>query len=386
MTQSRALAGSAVALTGRLASMTRPEATRRLREAGARVVREPDFDTRLLVVGRGGPALDEAGRPTRSLLRARELQRAGSSIEVVAEEELLALLGIEGFDRARGYTIEQLCRILSVPRREVRAWVRLGLVHPTQVRNRLALFDFQQVASARALVQLTRAGVGLAELRASLEQLAGQFERPEHALLQLEVLAGGGVAVRQADGGLREPSGQLRLDFEGLGAEPADPAPAGRLVAGPAPVDPLERGLDAEAEGRLADAAAIYSAAHEAGDDRAELSFNLANVLFVLGEPARAAELLLAAVERDKTFVEAWNNLGIVLDSLGRRREAVLAYSQALAVDPDYADAHFNLGDTFSALGDAVGAARHWTRYLAVDPLGPTADAVRARIAELGRG
>lgn len=383
----RALEGRTVVLTGRLASMTHEEAARRVADAGGRVEREPGAHTDLVVVGQGGPPLDDDGEPTRALVRARELRASGGRPEVVHEEVLLERLGIEGFDLERRYTTEQLRRILGVERRELRAWMRAGLVRPVQVQNRLALFDFRQVASARSLVQLVRAGVGPGRLRASLARMEGWLAHPETALTQIERLEGGALAVRTADGALAEPSGQLRLDFEAPGGSSAATGIApSRVIAGPAPRDVLDRGLDAEAEGRLEDAAELYRAALEAGDPRAEISFNLGNVRLALGRAADAAGAFLEAVERDASFVEAWNNFGIALDAVDRRREAVLAYTQALAVEPDYADAHYNLGDTLAALGDHVGAARHWTRYLGLDPVGRAAASVRARLADLSRG
>ena len=114
----RALEHRVVAITGRLASMSREEAMRRLAEAGAVYVKEPTPETDLLVVGQGGPPLGEDGRLTASLRTARDLREAGSAIEIVPEEELLAHLGVEGFDLDRLYTTEQLGRILGVSRQQ----------------------------------------------------------------------------------------------------------------------------------------------------------------------------------------------------------------------------------------------------------------------------
>lgn len=379
----RGLDGVEVAITGRMASMSREEAVELLARAGARYVREPGPATDLLVLGRSGPPLGEDGRLTRSLRAARELAAGGSGIEIVQEDELLVRLGLEDrqVDLHRLYTAEQLGRILGIPRGRIAAWVRQGLLCPERVHHRLLFFDFQQVASARALDQLTRAGVTPARIRASLEQLAAWSDAPANALSWLESLAGT-LCVRRPDGRLAEPTGQLRLDFEN--EQVSGPAP--EVAIAPRPdgdgADWFEVGQTAELEERLEDAAEAYAQARRRGDSRPEVAFNLGNVLFTLGRHGDSAAAFLQAAEADPTFVEAWNNLGSVLHELGRHREAVLAYSKALAVAPDYADAHFNLAETLAALGDLVGARRHWRRYLEEDPASPTAAEVRRRLSE----
>ena len=366
------LVGQAVAITGRLASMTREEAIRHLVEGGACYAEDVDAATDLLVVGAGGAPLGADGRLTAKLRRAAEADH----VEVVDEDELLARLGLtSGADRL--YTAEQLGRILGVDRAEVRRWVRAGLLAPARELHRLQWFDFGQVATARALAQLRRDGVSPARLRRSLEQLGRWFDAPEKALAQLEALERSALVVRTPEGQLAEPSGQLHMDFE-----TATPPPLPRIrAARPAPPDdPYEAALYHEDSGRLEAACDAYERALEGSTNRAEIAFNLGNARYLLGDLADAAGAFLRALEADPNFVEAWNNLGNVFDELDRPEEAVVAYRQALALAPNYADAHFNLGDTLAALGDAMGARRHWLAYLDEDPASETAAEVRSRL------
>ena len=74
------LAGAEVAVTGRLASMSRDEAHARIQEVGGRVVDQPRSGTNFLVVGQGGPPLGEDGRLTNSLREAHSLLGCGTGV------------------------------------------------------------------------------------------------------------------------------------------------------------------------------------------------------------------------------------------------------------------------------------------------------------------
>jgi tetratricopeptide (TPR) repeat protein len=347
-----------------------------------------------LVVGHGGPPLGEDGRLTSSLREARALQELGSGLRIVAEAELLERLGLEERSEELGrlYTTEQLSRILDVPARTIRAWVRHGLIEPARVVRRLCLFEFRQVASARALSRLTRAGVTPARIRESLERLGLWLGQGERALSQLETLESSRLLVVRTPEGLAEPDGQLRLDFGEQGPEaPGAPGAPGAGAAGEpagrwsrrasalAP-DPFELGAEAEEDGRLEDAAEAYERGLQAGAKRPELYFNLGNVYYSLDRKADAAKALLSAVELDGEYVEAWNNLGNIMADVGEVEEAEGCFLRALELEPGYADAHYNLAEVLADRDDYRGARQHWTAYLAADPFSSTAEVVRERL------
>ncbi len=371
-----------VAVTGRLASMSRGEAVRRIGEAGGRYVAAPTAETALLVVGQGGPPLGDDGKPTRSLVRARALAQAGGAIRVIAEQEFLARLGIgeRSEDIHRLYTTAQLARILDLPTATIRSWVRHGLVEPVRTVNRLAFFDFHQVAVARALGELAKDGVTPARIRRSLAELQGWLGDASAA--ELDVLdTTGTLLVRLEDGLVAETSGQLRFTFDETGAPPAltlvrddDVAASSRW---------FDRAVAAEDEGDLDEAVRAYR--HAIGEDgpTPEACFNLGNALYALERRAEAADAYAQATEVDPSHVEAWNNLGNVLVELERFDDSVRAYRRALAVEPHYADAHFNLAATLELAGDADGARRHYLEYLREDPRSPWADEVHDRLARL---
>lgn len=216
-----------VAFAGRLASMTRREAGARVAAAGGRVVREPGADTAYLVVGQGGWPLGADGRPGSGMARARRLKEQRAPLSIVSETTFLQILGLteKVDDLQRLFTTAQLSRILEVPARELRAWMRRKLIRPVKVARRLAWFDFREVAMARALHGLISAGVSPARIGRSIRELAqwlpeAQGVDTQAMLTQLETSAHGpALSVRLQDGRLVDPGGQLLLDFH-RGAAP----------------------------------------------------------------------------------------------------------------------------------------------------------------------
>ncbi len=120
------------------------------------------------------------------------------------------------------------------------------------------------------------------------------------------------------------------------------------------------------------------------GGPSAETCFNLANVLYSLGQYARSGERYRQVVELDPDFWEAWNNLGTVLSYEGDNEAAVAAYDRALALNPRYADAHYNLADTLEDLDRLAEAREHWLTYLELEPRGAWAEHARERLRESG--
>ena len=291
------------------------------------------------------------------------------------------------------FTAAQLARILNVPPTDIRRWVRGGLLQPTKVERRLAFFDFKDVATARAVHVLTRAGVTPRRIKSSLKQL-GEWLPDAHSMLtQLEAFeAGSNVRVRLRSGQAADPSGQLLMDF----TEDADRAAAEERIvelhpepqAGPMP-DPdsaeawFDAGVQAEEAGAHEQAVDAYEQAIAHGAGSAEVYFNLGNALYAVGRSADAASRYLSAVDLEPDYVEAWNNLGNALTDSGRSGEAIRAYRQALAVEPHYADAHSNLAEAHAQLGQMEQARRHWRAYLREDPHSSWAEQVRRRLLEL---
>ena len=404
------LRGKQVAITGRLASMTRDEAADWVRRLGGEPTRAPSRKTAIVVVGEESWSFRKGSRPPEGLERAKRLQEEGCALEVISEQRFLEMLPVGADDSPadvqRLYTTTQLSRILKVSGRRIRAWVRRGLIRPARTVHRLDWFDFRQMTELKMLRELTEGGVTVAEIRRSLRQLKRWLPQAEQSLARLAKLEGEGQLLVRVEGHLAEPSGQLRLDFGDAGpsgaAAPVEAAaaattgesaePAG--AAGPGAVEPaeaaepealsaeerFETAVALEEQGRFAEAAAAYELARAAGGESAEIAFNLGNVLCALGRTEEAVARFEEALEVDPQYVEAWNNLASVRAELGQWRKAIEAGCRAVDLAYDYPDAHFNLAEAYHAAGRRNEARRHARIYLKFDPRSDWASELREKL------
>ena len=370
------LHGVAIAITGRLMSMSRGEAIAAIEKAKAVYLDQLNDRVRYLVVGQLGWPLSKDGHLTQHLQSAQQRKQSGQEIEILSEEAFLGLLGLDETSEGvrRLYTTEQLSRVLKIEPRLIRSWIRAGLIEPAKRVHRLAYFNFEQVARAKALIDLSRSGVTPHRLQKSLEQLHAWLPDAAQTPAQLGLLEEGGrLLVRLANGQLAEPSGQLQLDFD----EPDDDESE---VTPQITRDWFELALQHEEAGELEASAKAYHKALLGRPPEPEICFNLGNVLYGLDRKEAASQRFMQAVELDPEYVEAWNNLGNVLAELGRDEEAIEAYQSALRVEPGYADAHFNLAETLDGLKRSEDARRHWQAYLRLDPHSSEAKLIAERL------
>lgn len=384
------LGGKNVALTGRLASMSREEAAQLIRESGGEYVTSVDEHTSILVVGRDGFPLAEDGRLSRNLRVAKKLRAEAGTPEILPEEDFLRRTGQEQKEEAihHLYSTAQLSRILGVAEQKIRAWMRKGLIAPVQKDKRLYYFDFQQVSVAKVVSELTRSGVTPSRLRSSLKQLDGWLPgAAAGSLQQLQLLERDGqLLVRLDDGHLAEPTGQLQFDFateaEAKPVSAPPPQSGGPVTALPKVRDFFEEGVEHEEEEQWAQARIAYERALENSEPTPEICYNLGNVLYNLELYQEAVDHLRDAVRMDPQFVEAWSNLGIVLSELGDLEPAAEALRHALRLAPLYADAHYNLAEILDQLGRRDEADRHWQSYLDQDPHSSWAREVKRRLRQ----
>ncbi len=369
------LRGQQVVFTGKLASMTRRQAVQLVRAHGGQWAASVTRGTSLLVIGQEGWPLREDGRLSNKLRHARLLQRRGHPLTVCTEEALLTRLGLE--DASRGiaglYSMPQLCRLVRVPRDRLRSWIKAGIVQPVKTEQGVDYFDFRQVSGAKTLCELTRTGVNTKRIQQSLHQLRrwlGEDRVPS------VIEENGRLRVRLPEGQLAEPTGQLCFEFTEQANRPVleatfDPVTAPQWY---------ETGYEHESSGRLTEAAEAYRQALLLGGPDAGTCFNLANVLYALGQKAQALERFRQSIEIDRAFAEAWNNLGNLLAERKQHAEALAAYQNALGANPNYADAHYNLADLLEETGRRAEACAHWRAYLRHDPQSDWANYARGRL------
>lgn len=396
------LSGRRIAVVGRLASMSRRDAERLIRQRGGRLVERLDAAD-WVVVGDETVDLPRAAAD-RDLFDddARAAFERGE-IELVRESEFWSRLGLIDAQRgvARLYTPAMLASLVRAPITAVRQWHRQGALRAAREVQRLPYFDFEEVCVARKLAGLLAAGCSFSVVNRKLGELARLLPDVARPLADPDIVVEGcGLYVRRGEG-LAEPSGQLLIDFSGPRPEPTDRAAADEPVAVPfaaaealrnaAP--PRQRGshpyasddlrsLAAELEesGRSDQAIEVCRAILVSGQFTPEDHFALAELLYRSGDLAAARERYYVAIELDEDFVEARSNLGCVLAEQGEMELAEAAFRGALACHPDYADAHYHLARLLDRLGHAAEAAAHWQQFAELAPASPWADEAHDRI------
>jgi tetratricopeptide (TPR) repeat protein len=295
------------------------------------------------------------------------------------------------------YTAAMLAELVGVPPAQVRAWQRRGWLVAIEETHRLAQFDFTELTVARQLADLHRAGATSKLLARKLAEINRRFPDVARPLAELSlVLDGKKLLVRRA-GGLIEPGGQLRIDFDGLTEanqdEPRPTIPASGLFlarTAPAQADPMAPeqlanwAADFEEAGDLAAAAEYYRAALAAGGPQPVLCFHLAEVLYRAGDLTAARERYFMALELDEEYLEARANVGCVLLELGEKELAAAAFEGALDLHEGYSDVHYHLAKLYDELARAADAERHWARFLDLAPDSPWADEARERLGVEG--
>lgn len=392
-----------VALVGKLASMPKREAAQLLRRQGAIVVEKPDPSVHLVVVGEGELPMPENGPDDWLDPATRQAVERGQTL-IITETQLWQRLGLVDAQQEihRLYTPAMLAELLHVPLAVIRRWHRCGLIVPVREVRKLPYFDFQEVATARRLAELLAAGMSPRTIERRLASLARYLPGVERPLAQLSVIIRGKeILLRQGDG-LIEPGGQLRFDFDAVEGEPGPEASVADQPVADQPVravisledrrataqppmsaDEISRvAAELEDEGSLEAAAEMYRAAMAAGSPRPEICFQLAELLYRMGDASGARERYYMAIELDEDYVEARANLGCVLAETGRRDLAVAAFEGALRYHKDYADVHYHLARTLDELGRPTDAVEHWQAFLELAPNSPWAEEARGRVGK----
>ena len=89
------LKGKRVAFSGRLASMSRAEASQLVRGNSGAVVPMVNSETNILVLGQDDQPISDTGRVSARLQTAQRLQQQGHAISILAEDEFLQRLGLD---------------------------------------------------------------------------------------------------------------------------------------------------------------------------------------------------------------------------------------------------------------------------------------------------
>jgi tetratricopeptide (TPR) repeat protein len=291
------------------------------------------------------------------------------------------------------YSPAMMADMLNVSVRSIRAWVRVGLLHPSKTVMKVPYFDYSVLTVANRLAHWMHQGLTARSLVKQLTALArmcsdGRLDVAAALPLSLD---GGRLVLKQ--GALRlESSGQIQFSFDGDQEELEDQpvtlqfdspkSSSVQAVDSERLVAMLDAALEAEEEDDLEAAASRYRGVLSEYGPNAEICFHLAEVLYRLADLGAARERYQMALELEPGLVEARANLGCVLAEIGQNELAIDAFRTALQQYPDYADVHFHLARLLDAQGHSGAAVEHWSRFMHLAPASPWADEAAARLAE----
>lgn len=379
--------GKRIRLCGNLDKNVRKETEAWLRDEGGILVADDSSEADWVVLAEDDLPLGDDALLDAATKRAAEEGR----IEILTLSQLRER-GAPGDEDPRSqqlYTSAMLAELLRVPLATVRRWHRRGLIVPVREVFGLAYFDFQQVVTARKLAAMLAAGISPSAIEKKLASLARHVRGVDRSLAQLSVIVEGRQILLRQGEGLIEPSGQLRFDFQAFESDAPsaeEPSPASTLSfvefladrrRDHTPEEMLRAAAEYEDRGQLVLSVEMYRAALAAGGPTPRGCFQLAELLYRLGDLPAARERYFMALELEESLVEARANLGCVLAESGELELAVAAFQGALTLHPDYADVHYHLARVWGELGNTAQARQHWQEFLRLTPDSPWAEEAR---------
>jgi tetratricopeptide (TPR) repeat protein len=131
--------------------------------------------------------------------------------------------------------------------------------------------------------------------------------------------------------------------------------------------DALQRGLEAQAAGRLADADADYLSVIRTQPDNKVAWYDLGVIAQQRQEAGQAQHDYLEALHIDDRYVPALYNLALI-EAVESPPTAVKLYEQVTGLEPSDAPAHANLGTLLVAQGRTAAGRAQLTRAYSLDP------------------
>ncbi len=273
------------------------------------------------------------------------------------------------------FSVNDVVRVLKIPRSAIRTLIRGGYVEPTRGRRRQYEFSFQDLVALRTARALMLARVSPKRISQALHQLRKEVpDAPRGGKLRI-CASGTELVVRDESGPWRAPSGQYLLEFEvrvNNGAvEILDRPTPGILEQPPAEatlngaVDPtvlFERAMSLE-ESDVEAAIRAYRQCLNADPANVAARINCGRLLHAEERTAEAEEIYHAGSRGGDEDPNLLFNLALVLEDMGRELEAVDAYKRAISQEAEFADAHFNLARLYQQLSMPRAAIRHWNSY-----------------------
>ena len=261
-----------------------------------------------------------------------------------------------------GYSLQDVGRLLGLPRSIIRGLIDAGFVSPLRGPRREYRFSFQDLVVLRTAQALVEAKLPTTRILRSLRRLRTQLpaEAPLSGL-RVEVV-GDAVVVRDGAAQWQPDNGQYVLRFH-------VEAPRGRLAFLDLPRQPVSsaQGLFARAVTAEAShpdrACELYRQAIEAEPALVAAYTNLGRLQHERKQYADAEATYRAGLAHCGADETLSFNLALLLEELQRPEEAAAMYRATLDANPELAQAHYNLALLCEAAGLAQEAIRHFAAY-----------------------
>ena len=269
----------------------------------------------------------------------------------------------------KGYTSQDVAKLLGLSLAQVRAFARDGFLTPGRGPRGELQFSFQDLVILRTAKGLVAARIGTRRIRRALKRLRAQLPRGR-SLAELRIAAEGDrIVVSDGEATWSPESGQMLLDFA-VSELATKAAPMARRAARAAREvedelsagDWYELGLELEVA-TPAEARDAYRRALELDAHHADAHVNLGRLLHEQGLVEEAERHYRLALREAPDHATAAYDLGIALEDLGRPADAIEAYRAALVTDPRLADAHYNVARLYEKAGKKAAALRHFSAY-----------------------
>jgi protein O-GlcNAc transferase len=131
----------------------------------------------------------------------------------------------------------------------------------------------------------------------------------------------------------------------------------------------VQRAMALHQQGKLTEAAEIYSAVLRSTPNQVESLHYLGVVRHQLGRHDEAVALIQKAITLQKNDPSAHSNLGLALHAQGQYQAALESYDRALALDRKFVDALSNRAITLKCMGRLADAVGCYDQLIALRPL-----------------
>ncbi|MDR0705057.1 MAG: tetratricopeptide repeat protein [Planctomycetaceae bacterium] len=386
--------GKTIYFLGKLAASNRKLAAEAVRRCGGKVAQELTPKVQIVVVGEGDILAQNWNLWNDQLDAATRDAFESGSLEIVSETFFWDQYGnsqkndhlskISKIPKTC-YTLSMLAELTGVPISVIRQLQKQQLIVPVRQIHRLSYFDVESILPLKIVRNMFDAGLPTNTAIDRLRKIKRNFPTGRR---QIDVQVNGRNVVLVTEKGLINQDGQYYFSF--LADDEEDKSV---FVTQREPLEILESVLEPlpepnnvetiyktawllESAGNLQGAIDLYRATLAAGNPNPQIHFQIAELLYRLGDLTAARERYFMAIELDETFVEARANLGCVLAELGNDELAAAAFRGALKYHPDYAEVRFHLGMLLKRVGLTEEANEHFRIFLELMPDSPWAEQI----------